>query len=121
MWAFVVSLILIVGSWLLGKFTKLMTSEQSKLLSVSSILYVVFLVFFRSMLLSENIEPEEIVSLLFKNTIYYPLILYILWFTISTIITNKLPRYQNYIGFGPSSDNWISHQNEMFVPFYGKK
>ena len=107
--AFVLSLLLIVGTALFGKYTSFLTKEQLKFILVSSVLYIIIFGVILTLLTSNRGRTE----LVFDNNIFIPLIFYVLWYISSAIITNLFTGNNDYTGFFDSTNSHMSVRNIM--------
>lgn len=103
MLAFIGSLILIVITWLLGKYTKIMTEDQVKFILGSSVLYIILF----GMVMSSLTSNDNLMD----DAIYLPLIFYILWYVTSASFTNRLTGHNDHTGFFDNSSPYMSQRS----------
>jgi len=115
MWAIVLLLILLVLMWVVGRYTHVLTPRQMKFLQISTVMYVIIIVFFGQMLLSEGgpLTGADMQKLFSSSHLYFPLFFFIAWFFISASISNLLAEGQDYMGFFSSQNRWVSDREEM--------
>lgn len=106
--AFVLSLILIVGIALLGKYTSFMTEAQNTFILSSAILYIIVFGVIMSMLTSRGLMEAFM-----DNSTYIPLIFYILWYVASASTSNLFTGQNDYIGFFEDTHPYMSRRNLM--------
>lgn len=107
--ALVISLVLIVCVGLLGKYTSFMTQAQTKFLLVSAVLYIILFGVVMSMLTSD----KGILEVFMDNSVYIPLIFYIVWYITSASLTNVLTGRNDYQGFFEDTNPHMSRRNLM--------
>ena len=107
--ALVISLLLIVVLWILKKYTTFMSDTQYRFIIISSVLYIILLGFVMSMLISS----KGIMEIIMNNSLYIPLIFYILWYVSSASISKLFTGKNNYQGFFDNSNKYMSERNVM--------
>lgn len=105
--ALVISLILIVGIGLLGKYTTFMTPSQNKFILVSSILYIILFGVLMKMLTSDKGVMETFMN----NRTFAPLIFYILWYVSSACVVNVFTGRTDYRGFFEDTNPYMSKRH----------
>ena len=105
--AFVISLLLIVVIGILGKYTKLLTVSQTRFALISSVLYIIFFGITMSMLTSN----KSLFDVFTENSVYIPLIFYMLWYITSSSIVNRLTGNNDYQGFFGDSSKYMSQRD----------
>ena len=93
----------------LGKYTSFMTQAQTKFLLVSAVLYIILFGVVMSMLTSDR----GILEVFMDNSIYIPLIFYIVWYLTSASLTNVLTGRNDYQGFFEDTNPYMSRRNLM--------
>jgi uncharacterized membrane protein len=107
--ALVISLLLIVVLWILKKYTTFMSDTQFRFIMISSVLYIILLGIVMSMLTSS----KKIMDILMDNSLYIPLIFYILWYVSSASISKLYTGKNNYQGFFDNSNKYMSERQVM--------
>lgn len=107
--ALVISLLLIVVIWILNQYTTLMTNSQSRFIMISSVLYIILFGIVMSLLLSN----KGIMEILSDNSIYIPLIFYIIWYFSSVSISNLFTGKNDYRGFFDNRNKFMSIRDTM--------
>ena len=88
---FILSLVSIIIVGIIGNYTPILTKEQSSYLLVSSVLYILLFGFImRSNTILETIK---------NNSLYTPLLFYMLWYISSSVLVNLFTGKNNHIGF----------------------
>lgn len=112
MWALLLLMVLLFITWILGKYTHILTPRQTRFLQVSSVMYIAIMIFFRSLLLEGS--EKDLSDIFLADEQYTVLFLFFLWFLISSSVANALTTNQDYQGFwSDSNDIWISEQDSM--------
>ena len=104
-----ISTVLIIIVWVITLYTTLITKDQFKFLTASSIMYVILFGFVKTLLTSD----KSIFSVFTNNQAFWPLIFYIFWYFASASVGNTLTRGDNYQGFFEKSNNTMSERNVM--------
>lgn len=96
-------------TWCIFKYTNLITEKQGVFLVSSSFLYIVLFGLAFSLLMGSDNLFNDVT----KNSTYFPLVFYIIWFSISSIISNKFVNQRNYIGFF-EENNYMSKRKMSY-------
>lgn len=107
--ALVISLLLIVVLWILKKYTKIMSEIQFRFIMISSVLYIILLGLLMPMLTSSR----KIIEIVMDNSLYIPLIFYILWYVSSASVSKLFTGKNNYQGFFDNHNKYMSERNVM--------
>jgi hypothetical protein len=113
MFAFTISLILILILWILKKYTNaisiIMSNSQYRFIMISSLLYILLFGFILSLLMTS----KKITDMMADNSLFIPLIFYIIWYISSASITTLFVSQNNYQGFFNDSNKYMSQRNIM--------
>ena len=102
--ALIIAVVLIIVVGILGKFTSVLTDDQTNFLMASSFLYIMLFGVTRNKLLENNAS-------FFENKIYYPLIFYIIWYATGMGLSNYLVPADNFRGFFSTQNSQMSQRN----------
>ena len=86
-----------------------MSDTQFRFIMISSVLYIILLGIVMSMLTSS----KKIMDILMDNSLYIPLIFYILWYVSSASISKLYTGKNNYQGFFDNSNKYMSERQVM--------
>jgi len=86
----VVSIILVLVLKIIEKYTNFLKENQYNFIFTSSVFYILLFGVLKSLIMGEQ-------NILFSNHTYYPLLFFILWYSVSTIIINNIT-YASNIG-----------------------
>jgi hypothetical protein len=101
--------------YLVGYFTDKLTKHEQMFLLNGAGLYVVFMVFFKALLLGGS-KDVDYLSILTDDNNYYLGVFFILWYFCSTMTNNYLvPSANNYSGFLNKKDKWLSDQKKREI------
>jgi hypothetical protein len=109
--ALVVSLVLMVIVGLIGYYTNIISVNESKFLIVSSVLYIILFGIIKTRLTT----GKGASTALMIDSLYYPLIFYMLWFFTSASIGKLLTGRNNYQGFFEAQNRFMSTRNTMSI------
>jgi len=92
--AFGISVVLIIIAMILKKYTTIMTKTQFKFIITSSVLYI-----FLFGVMYYLLNSKGILEILSNNSLFYPLVFYMIWFGLSASIAKIFNVQNNYSGF----------------------
>jgi hypothetical protein len=91
--ALIIVAFLLIVTYITQKYTDdIMSEKQVKMLVFSSVWFIVIYIFCYNILIHQNTS----INLLMENSLYIPLIFYILWYISCSIIIHKLQIHSGY-------------------------